>query len=326
MKTVLKTLCLVSLAAGTLQAATHAASVSTGAEAYVPRSVPVAQTATVPVYISGSSARSVLFSQTGIVVTGLAAQDFEFAYDAYDCEVADLFTVSGSWSVDGVRVCNSADTAGPTDPGATFNVRFYMADGPMGAPGTLVAQELGASYIFEGATNFIPLSAPVCLSGGDYYVSFQVSQAFDPYGQWYAGVLASLGGNQWLNAGGGFAVGPDWVTHPYGPNDLCYELEGSLDCGGASTNDLAGTFELGQAYPNPFNPSTTIHFTLAETANASLKVFNVTGAEVASLVSGLTSAGEHSVVFDAASLTSGVYYYALDVNGAVQTRKMILVK
>ncbi len=105
--------------------------------------------------------------------------------------------------------------------------------------------------------------------------------------------------------------------------DICYDF---CTGGSADTNDQPVGFNLGDAFPNPFNPSTTINFTLAETAEASLKVFNVAGAEVASLVNGVTAAGEHNVTFDAASLTSGVYFYTLEVAGAVETRKMILVK
>ena len=104
--------------------------------------------------------------------------------------------------------------------------------------------------------------------------------------------------------------------------DICYDF-----CGGvSSTQDTPVSFELGNAFPNPFNPSTTIEFTMAETANASLKVYNVAGAEVATLVNGLVGAGAQSVVFDASNLTSGVYFYALEVAGTVQTRKMVLAK
>ncbi|MCB1048435.1 MAG: T9SS type A sorting domain-containing protein [Calditrichaeota bacterium] len=109
---------------------------------------------------------------------------------------------------------------------------------------------------------------------------------------------------------------------PTQPYDICFEF-----CGGASdTQDMPAAFQLGNAFPNPFNPSTTIEFTMAETANASLKVYNVAGAEVATLVNGLVGAGAQSVVFDASNLTSGVYFYALEVAGTVQTRKMVLAK
>lgn len=94
----------------------------------------------------------------------------------------------------------------------------------------------------------------------------------------------------------------------------------------AAASDLPGAFALSEAYPNPFNPSTTIAFALQRTADARLTVHNLAGQTVATLVDGLTGAGEHRVVFDASRLSSGVYFAALRSEGAVQTRKLVLVK
>jgi hypothetical protein len=93
-----------------------------------------------------------------------------------------------------------------------------------------------------------------------------------------------------------------------------------------TADELPLDFSLGQNYPNPFNPSTTISFTMPETGVASLKVFDLAGREVASLVNGLTSRGNHNVVFDASGLTSGVYFYTFEGAGVTDTRKMVLVK
>lgn len=86
-------------------------------------------------------------------------------------------------------------------------------------------------------------------------------------------------------------------------------------------------FELGKAYPNPFNPSTMIPFTLSETGNVTLDVFNVKGQHVATLVSNeIMEAGVHNVMFDAGSLASGVYLYQLRVDNTVRAAKMVLNK
>lgn len=91
------------------------------------------------------------------------------------------------------------------------------------------------------------------------------------------------------------------------------------------------TYSMEQNYPNPFNPSTSIRFSLAEQSMTMLKVYNVLGQEVATLLNGELSAGNHEVNFDASNLTSGVYVYQLEAIGSngevfVSTKKMILNK
>ncbi|MDT3695957.1 MAG: T9SS type A sorting domain-containing protein [Ignavibacterium sp.] len=85
-------------------------------------------------------------------------------------------------------------------------------------------------------------------------------------------------------------------------------------------------FELSQNYPNPFNPSTTISFTIPQSGNVKLSVYNLLGQEVQNLVNGFTEAGNHTINFDAKNLNSGIYLYKLEANGFVQTRKMTMIK
>ncbi len=83
---------------------------------------------------------------------------------------------------------------------------------------------------------------------------------------------------------------------------------------------------LSQNYPNPFNPSTTIYYGLKEAGMVSLKVYNMLGAEVATLVNEYKPAGSFNVSFDASTLSSGIYFYKLETNNYVQVNKMILEK
>jgi parallel beta-helix repeat protein len=85
-------------------------------------------------------------------------------------------------------------------------------------------------------------------------------------------------------------------------------------------------FELAQNYPNPFNPSTTISYSLPENSEVSLKVYDITGSEVAELVNTAQNAGTHQVSFDASSLASGTYIYMIRAKDFIQTKKMILLK
>ena len=89
---------------------------------------------------------------------------------------------------------------------------------------------------------------------------------------------------------------------------------------------IINNYELGQNYPNPFNPSTQINYSIGEGGFVKLKVYNILGIEVATIVSEYKTAGNHQVSFAANDLSSGVYIYRLSINDFTTTRKMILEK
>jgi len=89
---------------------------------------------------------------------------------------------------------------------------------------------------------------------------------------------------------------------------------------------LPDNIELYQNYPNPFNPITTISFTIPSSAFSSLNVYDILGNEVATLLYGEILAGNYSINFDASKLTSGVYFYRLQVGTTIKSKKMILLK
>lgn len=85
-------------------------------------------------------------------------------------------------------------------------------------------------------------------------------------------------------------------------------------------------FELSQNYPNPFNPVTTIKFSLPQPGNVNLKIYNLLGEEVATLLNSFLDAGFHAVDFDASGFNSGFYIYKLTTGNSALVRKMMLVK
>ncbi|HNW53231.1 MAG TPA: T9SS type A sorting domain-containing protein, partial [Bacteroidales bacterium] len=89
---------------------------------------------------------------------------------------------------------------------------------------------------------------------------------------------------------------------------------------------LSGKILLNQNYPNPFAESTSINWQLPQAAHVVLKIYDFTGREVQTLVDCEQAMGEHKVDFNAASLPAGVYFYRLQANGIMETKKMICFK
>ncbi len=126
--------------------------------------------------------------------------------------------------------------------------------------------------------------------------------AYDPAtGDWkYASIR--------VESGGGFAIEP------------------KDDFQSILSEQLPTDYALRQNNPNPFNPTTTINYQLPENGFVTIKVYDMLGKEVTTLVNENKSAGYHKVNFDASKLTSGVYVYTINVNNFIQSKKMLLMK
>lgn len=92
------------------------------------------------------------------------------------------------------------------------------------------------------------------------------------------------------------------------------------------SNELPDDFSLKQNYPNPFNPSTTINFSIPQSTFVTLKIFNSLGEEIETLVSEELSLGNYKYDWSAVNFPSGIYFYKLQTENFVETKKMILLK
>ncbi|MCW8804793.1 MAG: choice-of-anchor J domain-containing protein [Ignavibacteriaceae bacterium] len=106
------------------------------------------------------------------------------------------------------------------------------------------------------------------------------------------------------------------------------DFDGTFEYSNVINVDVTGPmqFELAQNYPNPFNPSTTIIFSIPQSSNVTLKIFNTLGQEVATLLNENMESGAHTINFDASKLNSGIYFYRLDAGQYSEVRKMTLIK
>ncbi|NWF88736.1 MAG: T9SS type A sorting domain-containing protein, partial [Ignavibacteriaceae bacterium] len=95
---------------------------------------------------------------------------------------------------------------------------------------------------------------------------------------------------------------------------------------GVEEDVMPYVYNLEQNYPNPFNPSTQISFSIADAGQYSLKVFNILGQEIKTLVIRYLQPGNYNANFDAKGLSSGIYIYQLSGNNKVLTKKMMLIR
>ena len=124
-----------------------------------------------------------------------------------------------------------------------------------------------------------------------------------------------------------------WGTYPFLPSGLILisDTETGLyvvrfDSVGEESGALPQNFTLYQNHPNPFNPVTTIEYSLPNSGDVSLIVYNLIGQEVIRLVNDNQQPGNYQVIWDASNIASGIYFYRLQAGDFVQTRKMVLLK
>ncbi len=119
----------------------------------------------------------------------------------------------------------------------------------------------------------------------------------------------------------------DWVLEPaYGVGKFSGGNSPATAVNTTDIKNLPTVFALNQNYPNPFNPTTTISFALPSRSFVSLKVFDILGREVSTIVSGELQAGSYTRQWNASAFASGVYFYRLQAGSFVQTRKLVLLR
>ncbi len=199
--------------------------------------------------------------------------------------------------------------------------------------GITVDEFAGVNIIFYDDRNTTSDSTGVFLArstdAGNSWIEYKISDhnfkpaAIGGLGQGYMGDnidITSVGNKLfpvWMdNSTGTYQI---W-TVPIVIPSVGVEAENSIS--------VPNEFDLKQNYPNPFNPGTTIEFNLPKSANVLLKIYDVTGKEIVSLINEFRQSGNHKINFDASKygLSSGVYFYTLTAEGITKTKSMIMLK
>ncbi len=234
----------------------------------------------------------------------LSGEDFE-----YSLCICDSTTDGESGFI--LRGGNGARSVSSTQPGTSL-VDLFPDDS--GTGWHHIAMDWGSNFGLELMVDGVPASL-IDVTEGEGYPGYP------------AGVLNLLD----------LRVGPAWVgidnlrlwddSAAYnGPNPVL--MADSTMCEYTLGIDVHSplAFTLPQNTPNPFNPGTTISFTLPHDQEVELSVYNLQGELVRNVIQSRMAAGEHSLPFDGSALASGVYFYRLVTQEGVQTRSMTLVK
>jgi hypothetical protein len=181
--------------------------------------------------------------------------------------------------------------------------------------GSMIVNQVGGSgdnfvnTVLDDAGS-VPIASGVPPFTGTYIPSnpLTVFNTLNPAGYWKLVLTDSAAGDTGILTG--------W----------CIQLTMDYGGGGIHTLEIPNYYSLGQNYPNPFNPATVIIFTLPESQNVKLIVFDILGREVKTLINEVRSPGIYEVNFDASSLSSGVYFYRLITDNFTDTKKMLMIK
>jgi hypothetical protein len=124
----------------------------------------------------------------------------------------------------------------------------------------------------------------------------------------------------------GTSPGGGVIYAGFGPSKIWFNGSGILTEIEPVSGTVPESFSLSQNYPNPFNPVTKINFTIPKNNLVTLKVYDISGKEVVTLINKFMNAGEYETTFDATQLSSGVYFYRISSGDFVDVKKMMLVK
>jgi photosystem II stability/assembly factor-like uncharacterized protein len=254
-----------------------------------------------------------------------------------------LYSVQFADSLKGWAVGWSGTILRTTNGGTTWTVKTLPLIGQLNSVQFIDANNgwIAASgtifHTTDGGTTWPQQQPPTSPPPPDY--SFYCVFFVDAYNGWISsgagGILHTAdGGSTWTNQAGG-GNGMNWAIQMYNANIgwmvgdyyVFYTKTGGVivSVEEPKTNGLPQRYALAQNFPNPFNPCTTISYSLLTATSVSLRIFNTLGQEVASLVNERKDAGSYLVQWNA-TVPSGIYFYRLQAGEYLETKKMILLK
>jgi hypothetical protein len=199
--------------------------------------------------------------------------------------------------------------------GIDFTVHPFTADGYAQITGTvkdISNNVIVGAVVFALDQNNNIRSYAISNSNGEF-----VMEGFEP------GMYTIVGDKFGFDLNQSFIATLDYVSN------LTQDISLTLIPEGVTSYEdelIVDNFSLNQNYPNPFNPTTTIKYQIPELSFVTLKVYDVLGKEIETLVNSEKPAGNFEITWNAESVPSGVYFYTLQAGNFIETKKMILMK
>lgn len=309
---------------------------------YIRKSITLSNTFAFGITKNAISGGAVLWSDS-IYTLGtkyLVCAKYTFVTGTTNDDLVSLFVFSS-----GVPSSEPAPTLGPVTSTTTdvLNIgRFAIRQGLATTSANLVLDEI---YSGTDWTTLLPVelsSFSSAVNKNNVELNWSTSQETNNMGfEIERKSSNSQSSGEWKNIGNVSGNGTSSSVHNYSYTDrnlstgnYSYRLK-QIDFNGnfeyfnlqnEVNVGIPSEFSLSQNYPNPFNPGTTINFDLPVDSKVSIKLFDISGREAATVINEYKTAGYHTVNFNASGLTSGVYFYNLTAENFSATRKMLLVK
>lgn len=216
-----------------------------------------------------------------------------------------------------------------------FDIVIYDTTGIGGIPGTTPVFTLTNQVArpIMGLPDFswfsFDISASPQLNNGSYYIGIKYDASLASQRDKFILFDCDTSFSIWPGYGWSSIIGQWTVAQNIWPLYKCFGMRtiGSTPNGITNINKtIPINYELKQNYPNPFNPVTKISFDIPKSGLITLKVYNILGKQIATLVNEVKNAGSYLVDFNASDLSNGVYFYKIEADGFTDVKRMILVK
>ena len=270
--------------------------------------------------------------------TLIVGQSYNLVFSTASGSSYSTYLISDGSSIFGPTTCFSDGRAQITADGNTWSdlwsgddLSFYFKSAKNMDAVTLPVQVTSFTGLVKGNTVALDWNTATEVNSYMFEIERRTTTQWESIGQIPAGGTSNAPleyryEDSLKNVGSGSIFYRLKLINNDGSFQYSDEVEVLVTTTAVTTTALPNIYALSQNYPNPFNPTTTINYQLQKAGTVSLKVYDMLGREVATLVNGNKGPGYYSAIFDASRLSSGTYIYRLNTDSFTEVKKLVLLK